>query len=519
MELNTRTSNSFRNISAGLVAQIVGMILGFVSRTVFIKYLSAEYLGVSSLFSNILTMLSLAELGMASAFIYELYKPLSDKNKEQTAVILRYFRKAYSFVGIVILATGLLLLPFLHHIIAEKPATITEDIRLIFLFYLISTSSSYFFSYKISMLDADQKISVSTLNNVQFLIGQNIVQILVLIFTQNFLLYLGVQIIFQFLSNIYISRIVNKQYPYLSEFNNVKLSPEVKRNIITNVKATFLTKIGGVLVNATDNIFISMFVGLALLGKYSNYVMLFGLVSSFLMIIFSNIKSSVAHFVINENLERQREMFRTINFMNFVCFGLSALLIYFCINDFIQIWIGESYMLPTYIPLIMAVNFFMLGMQNGFWTFKGAYGFFRYGKYMVLGTAAVNLVLSYILGLQFGITGIITATVIARLVTNFWYDPYIVLKKGLKQNPILYLRRFTLYIIILLAVGFSVYSIFTMIHSSIWLRMLLKIVCIVLLYGLIIYVLMGKSPELRSAVSVLKRFPVFQKIFIRKSQI
>lgn len=513
---NSRTSNSVRNISFGLVAQVIQMVLGFVSRTVFIKYLSAEYLGVSSLFSNILMMLSLAELGIASAFIYELYKPLSEKNHEQIAVILRYFKKAYYTVGISVFVTGLILIPFLDSIIAEKPVTILEDIRIIYLMYIISTSSSYFFSYKTAMLDADQKISVSTANNIKFLIGQNVIQILILIFTQNFLLYLGAQIVSQFLSNIFISKIVDRQYAFLLDYKNVRIKPEVRRNIITNVKATFFTKIGGVLVNGTDNIFISSFVGLALLGKYSNYVLLFGLISSFLMIIFANIKSSVAHFIINESLDKQREIFRTINFMNFICFGFSSLLIYFCINDFISLWIGSDFVMPSYIPLMLAVNFFMVGMQNGFWTFKVSYGYFKQGRYMVLGTAAINLVLSYFLGKEYGIAGIITATAFARLVTNFWYDPYIVLKNGLKQNPLIYLGRFLTYILILALSGTSVYFIFKMIEVEIWLLILLKILVVIMLTVLFLFIILGRSPELKNALVFLKRVPGLNKVFGKK---
>lgn len=510
--MNTRTSNSFRNISAGFISQITGMVLGFISRTVFIKYLSAEYLGVSSLFSNILSMLALAELGLASAFIYELYKPLSKNDHVNTAVILRYFKKAYAVVGIVVILTGIILIPFLPDIIAEKPKTIVEDIRIIFFFYIISSASSYFFSYKTALLDADQKVSVTTLTFTKFSVGQNLVQILVLILTKNFLIYLSVQIISQLLANIYLSGLVDKKYPFLKQYAKMPLDLEVKKNIIGNVKATFLTKIGGVLVNATDNIFISMFVGLALLGKYSNYVLLFTLVSGFLMIIFANIKSSVAHFVINENLERQREMFKTINFFNFICFGLASLIIYFCINDFIEIWIGKSYVLAWYIPFILAVNFFMVGMQNGFWTFKGAYGYFRYGKYMVLGTAAINLVLSYFLGKHFGIAGIITATAIARLFTNFWYDPYIVLKKGLKQNPIVYLKRFSLYLLILSITAAVTHFLFTKIHVQLIIQIFLKVLIIIPCSFLLIYLFLGKNTELHNAINILRNLPLIKKV-------
>lgn len=502
---NSRTNNSIKNISSGLLAQAVQMVLGFVSRTVFIQYLSAEYLGVSSLFSNILTMLSLAELGIASAFIYELYKPLADKNEEQVAVILRYFKKAYHWVGISVFVIGLVLLPFLNDIIAEKPTTITEDIRIIYLFYIFNSASGYFFSYKISLLNADQKISVATAYTIKFSIAQTLLQILILILTQNFLLYLLVQILCQLASNIFVSYVVDKQYPFLFRYKTVTLNAQSRTNILTNVKATFFTKIGGVLVNGTDNIFISAFVGLAILGKYSNYVMLLGLVSSVLMIVFSNIQSSIAHFVLTETLERKRELFRTLNFLNFVGFGLTSLLFYFVVNDFVLLWIGKKYLLETQIALVMIVNFFMVGMQNAFWAFKSAHGFFKHGRFMVLGTAALNLVLSYFLGKNLGIFGILLATAISRLLTNFWYDPFIVLKLGLQENPLHYSLRFAMYLSILVLTGFSAHFIFQFIHFSPWILIPIKIIGVVTLFFSTAWLVLRNTEEPKLALAFIKR--------------
>lgn len=177
------------------------------------------------------------------------------------------------------------------------------------------------------------------------------------------------------------------------------------------------------------------------------------------------------------------------------------------------LWIGDRYVLPSFIPFMLAVNFFMVGMQNGFWTFKGAYGFFREGKYMVLGTAGINLILSYFMGKEYGIAGVITATAIARLLTNFWYDPYIVLRKGLKQNPLRYLYRFSTYILVLMISSVSVYFIFRMTDLQIWLQIILKIIVISIITLISLFVVLGRSSEFKNSILFLKRIPVIKKVF------
>lgn len=385
MNEKSRTSNSLMNISSGILAQIIQMVLGFISRTIFIKYLAIEYLGVSSLFSNILSMLSLAELGLGAAFVYSLYKPLAEGNKTEITTIIKFYKKTYIVVGIFIFITGLALLPFLSNIIPEKPATIVEDIRLIYLIYIFNTGSSYFFSYKVSLLDADQKMAVATKNYIKFSVVQQLLQIIILIVTSNFILYLLTQSVMQFLSNFHISKIVDKTYPFLRENNHLKIDKDVKNKIVSNVKATFFAKIGQVLVTGTDNLFINYFVGLAVLGKYSNYLMLMAMVSGMVMIIFTNLKSSIANVIVKETLEKQREIFQVLNFW---LFGLCAVIFIFSVEDFISMWIGRQFLLPSYIVLMMAVSFFMVGMNNGFWTFKAAFRFFNEGKYMVTGTVS-----------------------------------------------------------------------------------------------------------------------------------
>ena len=497
MTSKSRTSNSVKNISFGIVSQVVQMILGFITRTIFIKYLAVEYLGINSLFSNILSMLSLAELGIGSAFIYSLYKPLADKNEYEIATILQFYKKIYVGIGIFIFISGLLIIPFLNDIIPAKPNTITENLTFLYLIFLFNSASTYFFSYKISLLEADQKSAVITLNTTVFLVFQNIFQIIILVVTQNFILYLLVQLFCNLASNFWISNTVNKRYTFLSNYKKEKVDVVLKNSILGNAKATFLVKIGGVIVNGTDNLIINYFVGLTFLGKFSNYIMLVAIASSFLQIFFFNLKASIANLTVTENKEKQKEIFDVMNFANFWFYGLAAVLITILINDFIVIWIGKEFQLAFSIAIMLAINFFMVGMQNAFWTFKTIYGFFEQGKYLILLTAALNLILSFIGGYFYGIFGVLLATGIARLVTNFWYDPYIVLKLGLGVNPKEYISKFIKYVVILIVSTLIIYYISSFLNFSVVLNFVIKIMLCLLITNGFILLVFKNEPEFK----------------------
>ncbi len=495
MNKSSRTANSVKNITFGLISQVIQMILGFITRTVFIKYLAVEYLGVNSLFTNIISMLSLAELGIGSAIIYSLYKPLSDKNEYEIATILQFYKKVYISIGTFIFFTGLLLIPFLDHIIPQKPISITEDIRFLYFIFLFNTASSYFFMYKASLLEADQKNAITTTNTTVFLIIQNVVQIVVLVLTKNFIFYLLVQLFCNLASNYRITQIVDKQYKFLSKYKKEKVDNSLKKLILSNTKATFYTKIGGALVNGTDNLIINYFVGLTILGKFSNYIMLTAIATNFLVIVFSNVKSSIASVTVKEDKQKQVALFEVMNFANFWLYGLGALFIVILLNDFITIWIGKNFTLSFNVSVMIGINFFMIGMQNAFWTFKSVYGFFEQGKYLVLLTAAINLILSFCFGYYYGIFGVLLATAIARLVTNFWYDPYIVLKLGLQINPKFYVLKFIKYLVLLIVSVALIFFISQYLNFSLIINFIVKIIlCLVITNGLI-FLTYKNTPE------------------------
>lgn len=493
---NSRTANSMRNIATGFLGQFITTLLGFISRTVFIKCLAEEYLGVNGLFSNILSMLSLAELGIGTAIIYALYKPLAEKDEDQIAKLMNFYSKAYTTIGIFIFIIGILLIPFLDFIIGETP-TIKESIYVIYVIYLFNTSVSYFYSYKSSLIIADQKNYVTLLISYGVTTIQTILQICVLLLTKNFLLYLIVQSICVFISNLLISIIANKMYPFLIEKKTLTLNKGEKQGLVSNVKALVIVKISGVLVNNTDNIIITYFNGLKSVALCSNYTLLIGIINTVLNQIFSGITASVGNLNAKESIERKEEFFNIINFCNFWLYGFCSICIVVLINDVITLWIGEKFILDISIPIILAVNFYMVGMQNAVWTYKNTLGIFRQGRYLLFVTAGINLFASMYLGSKWGLFGILLATAISRVCTNAWFDPYIVYKVGFKKSVIKYLFRYIEYIAILLLAGGITGYLCNLLSIGLYVGFIIKLIICLFIPNIIIIIFFKGTPEFK----------------------
>lgn len=496
MNGQSRTINSIKNIMAGFVGQLIQTLLGFLNRTIFIKFLATEYLGISGLFSNILSMLSLAELGVGTAIIYALYKPLADNNEKQLAILMRFYAKAYRTIGCVVGVMGLILMPFLNVIIKDAPE-INESLYVLYCFYLFNTVISYFYSYKNSIIIADQKNYISSITSYAISIVQTILQILVLVITKNFIAYLTVQTICTLAFNIIISKVADKLYPFLKVKTNDKLDVNEKKSLVKNIRALMITKLSGVLVNNTDNMIITYFAGLITVGLSSNYTMLIGIINSILNQIFTGITASVGDLNAKESKQKRKSFFEIINLANFWLFGFSTIGIIVLINDVINVWIGSKYILPINITIILSINFYMVGMQNAVWTFKNTMGLFRYGRYILLITAAFNLILSIVLGKYFGLFGILLATAISRGLTNVWYDPYAVYKYGFESKSIEYFKRYLEFFIILLVNLLITNFICSFIIVDGILTLILKVIVCILISNVIFLILLRKKEELK----------------------
>ena len=503
MSNNSRTANSIKNIATGFLGQFITTILGFTSRTVFINCLTTEYLGVNGLFTNILSMLSLAELGIGTAIIYALYKPLAEKDENQIAKLINFYSKAYTCIGIFVFISGIVLLPFLKFIIRDAP-NISESLYVIYIIYLFNTSISYFFSYKNSLIVADQKNYITLLSSYAITTIQTLLQIVALVVTNNFIVYLIVQTICTFINNLFISIIANKMYPFLKNNKKLKLDQSEKKSLISNVKALVVVKISGVLVNNTDNIIITYFEGLTSVGLCSNYNLLIGVIGTALNQIFNGLTASIGNLNAKENKERREEFFDILNFCNFWLFGWCAICIVLLINDVIILWVGKEYVLDISIPIILAINFYMVGMQNAVWTYKNTLGIFRQGRYILFITAGINLVASMYLGGKYGLFGILLATTISRLFTNTWFDPYIVYKVGFKKNGKKYFIKYISYIIILLVSGGITGYLLSLVGVKSYIGFIIKLFICITIPNLIILLMFRRTKEMNYILKFIK---------------
>lgn len=452
MNDESRINNSIRNIVTGVGGQVLILILGFISRRVFVQVLSEEYLGVNGLFSNILNLLSLAELGVGGAIVYALYKPIAENDESQIRAYMNFYRKAYRTIAMIIGGVGLILLPFIK-IIIERTGDITkihDNVYLIYLFYLFNTVITYLYSYKGSILEAKQKSYIVSLTSFVINSSQNLIQIFVLKYTRSFIAYIAIQSIATVVNNLLVSTFADKLYPNLKENSEDRLTKKQKRSIVKNVKALMIVRLSDMLVNNTDNIIISFIKNLSTTGIVSNYNMILNAMINCLRQVFNGLSGSVGNLNASKDKKRSEETFNIINFINFWLFGWAALGFVVLGNDVIELWLGRSFSIDKSVVIILAVNFYMSGMMNSINVFRNTMGLFVYGKYVLLITAAINLVLSVILGKIYGLFGVFVATAISRLLTNSWYHPYVLYKHGFNGGFRKYVFKHIIYAIVII---------------------------------------------------------------------
>lgn len=430
MKEESRIYNSLKNIFLGIGNQIFVLILTFVTRIVFVRVLGAEYLGINGLFSNVLTILSVAELGLGSAIVYSMYKPLAEHDEKRVSALMNYYKKVYNIIALVVAIIGICLIPFLKYLINTD--TEIENINLYYLLFLANTVISYLLASRSIILNADQKLYITKIYTLIVSIVQCVLQIIVLVFTKNFILYLVTQVLCTFATNLCGAIVAKKMYPYINKKD--KLEKKDKKEIYINMKAMFLYKIGGVLLNNTDNILISILVGTVWVGYYSNYLMVITAVETFTNIIFNALTASVGNLIAKSKKDKQFQIFKTINMVCNIMFGFCTVGLLILFNDFITMAFGPDYILSNDVVLVIVLYFYMKGILNSIWIYRETTGLFRHTQYVFIIAAILNIIFSILLGKVWGLFGILFATILARLITNMWYEPYMLYKIHFKQK-------------------------------------------------------------------------------------
>ena len=425
-----RTRYSIINMLFNIGGQFLTMLLSFINRMVFIRCLSAEYLGVNGLFTDVLSILNFAELGIGTAMVFSMYEPAARDDEQKLARLMNLYKWMYRAVAVSVLLFGLVLLPFLPYLI--KGGEGIEHITLIYMIYVLGSASSYLLSYKNSIYQAYQKGYICAGWSMACECIKTVSQITVLLLTRNFILYLAVQQAIQFLPNIMVSRMVDKEFPYLKECRELP-EKEERNGILKNIGAMSMHKLATVIVRNTDSLLMSSFIGLATVGLYSNYRLVLNALNNLLNKFATAFSGSVGNFAALENSDRLYQVYKEMDFLFFVqsAYLTGGLMMLF--NPLIELLFGREYCFPMTTVAIIVTEFYISRMRQTNLLFREVMGLFWNDRYKAVAESIINLVVSLVLVRQYGVTGIIWGTIISTLCTCAWVEPYIFLKYGVQD--------------------------------------------------------------------------------------
>ena len=472
----SRVDRVAQNVKFAAISQLTLVLSNFIVRKVFIMMLGEEYLGLSGLFSDILSMLSLAELGFGTSIVFSLYKPLAEGNTEKIKSLMNLFRKAYHVIGIFVLVAGVAMTPFLGFFVKEMTHNIPY-IEWIYIINVVNSGVSYFFIYKASLLFADQKKYVEMIINTVVKLASALLQLAVLVLTRNYMLYLIVMICATFMQNILVSRKVDRIYPYLKDKNVQKLEQEDTAQIKRNVGAMVFHKIGHVAVFSTDSIIMAKFVSVAAVGLYSNYMLIRKALINVIDLFFVSIAASMGNVNACETDEKKYEVYGHVYFLSAWMFGLICICLLCLYNPFITIWLGEDYLLSFSTVFVIVLNFYMYCMRMPVNNTKEAMGLFWNDRFKPIFEVIINLVVSVILVKRFGIDGVLWGTLISTVTVPFWVEPYVLYKRGFKKSVVKYYSHYFGYLGITAVAAAVTYGLCSLTSSGIGGFLLKMIIC------------------------------------------
>lgn len=414
----TRTENIIRNTGYGIVSKMATLLLNFVSRTLFIYILGTTYLGINGLYSEILSLLSFAELGFGSAMTFALYKPVAENDQIRIKQLLYFYKSVYRIVAFTVAVIGLSLIPFLGSIIKGADWLKLSELQFYYVVFLTNNVVGYFVSYKYSFLNALQKNYIQTNIETIVTIVCSIAQIAVLMIWKNYAIYLLINMGLLLLSRFVISLYLNHLFPILGEKPDKKLTPEEQRPIFKDVRGLVIHQFSGVAIHSTDNILISSLSeqGITAVGLISNYSMLMNSVNGFVQIVFNSVISSFGNIVAESTTKNYRDSFKLMNFINYWVYGFCSIAFFTLIPAFITLWIGTDKLIDNSVYLLIVVNFYMQGQSVIYANARAAKGNFGKDKWWSFAQALTNLVVSFLGVKIFGLIGIYIGTICSRIL-------------------------------------------------------------------------------------------------------
>ncbi len=470
-----RSKNALKGSSVGFLNTMITSLLQFASRTVMIYTLGTEYLGLGNLFTSILSVLSLAELGMSSAIVYSMYKPVAENNNKAVCSLLNFYKKVYYIIGTFILIAGIALIPFLDKLISGSyPSDIS--LQLIYLIYLGNTVISYYAgAYKKCILVAlqrnDIQCAISIVTNILLYGGR----MLVLIFVSDFYAYAILLPVTTIINNLYTLKYTSEKYPLF--FAKGKLEKSVKGELISKISSLFFFKIGGIVNTSVDSIVISAYLGLTVLAQYNNYYYIVSALLTFCGMYVTALLPGVGNSIVTESVEKNYRDFNKIFFLHAWIIGWCTICLVNLFQPFISLWVGKRNVLDFTIVVLLSVSFYIWKIQDIVIIFKDANGLWERDRIRELITAGMNLALSLLLLNKIGLAGVIFATIISRVAIEIPWGTYILFDSYFPKKEIWsYIKILVIYTMITILIGVITYKLCLLVPSDGFFGFLIKLI-------------------------------------------
>ena len=499
-----RTRRSILNVFVTLSTNAIILVTAFIVQKILIMKLGSDYNGINGLFTSVISMMSLTDLGIGSAIIYHLYRPAAEADYDVICSLLRFYRNSYLIISVVVLIIGCVLMIFIPVIVGN--VVINDNIYLIFLLFLFDCLVSYFLSYKKSLLYAYQLNFV--LDGIHFIyyILQNIVQIFALVFYQNFILFLLLKTICKIIENVTISVYIKKHYPFTKEKRVKPLSNDIRNDIFKKIKALLFHRLGRLLVTGSDSLVITGVLGILQMSLYTNYHLIIGGITALLNKIFETLTSSIGNFLLDSNQNQRYEIYRKIDFLNFWFFGCASVVLFSVMQPFITLWVGEKYLFQNTTLFFLVINFYQEGMRATILTFKDAAGIYHEDRVIPIIESSLNVINSIILALKLGITGVFIGTILSSGIVYFYSYPKYVCRPLFNMKGFDYIRQTLKHLIIvvfcisLVHFGLSVIPV-----SNLMIKIIFSCLMSIGIFHVSFIAFLGKSSEMKYFWSILMK--------------
>ena len=440
----SRTRMSRRNFTVSIVGRLVGMLTSFAGRSIFVRVLKAEYLGLGGFFGNIFSVVSLCELGIGAAVAQSLYKPLAENDEDKVSAIVHFYSKVCRIVALLTLVLSLAAFPFLHSIV--KTSLDMSIIRSAYLLFVLHSVISYLLTPKCMLVVCDQRMYIVTLVRSIFSIVALVVQSSMLVLTGNYIAYLASRIIVLVVEDLIVNWYADKRYPCLSL--KMRVTNEYKKSLFDNVRALMWHKTGGVLSRSTDSLLLTYFVGLSGMGKYSNYALVIGTIGAFFDVAVNAVGASVGNLGAVDRGKKSEDIMRKMYFLNFWMLTVGTSVIAATLNPFISVWLGKDMLFTNSEMLVIVSSFYFSCIRDPVQIFVSAYGLFKESKYIPPLRAVVNLVLSVVFVQKMGVAGVFLGTVLSTVIVPLFGEVKVLYQHGFSMKPTVFYKEMISYIVI-----------------------------------------------------------------------